>query len=131
MSQLPCRFSLLVEFKVRIGLAEEILRKRKPFSSTMNKPQLRRSEFRTACGFSNRITDTLLSSFLASTSKFTTLLSFISSALIYSRKEEMKHTEERKKKNIPSLPLTVMVPFPAGDLFCNTRGRVSFLLDTT
>lgn len=30
-----------------------------------------------------------------------------------------------------SVRLTVMVPFPAGDLFVKTSGRVSFLLDTT
>lgn len=86
----------------------------------------------------NRITTTLLSSFLASTSKVATLLSLISSALIYN-KQTNKKISKTKHSNATTgnisllhpLSLTVIVPFPAGVLFFKTRGLVSFLLDTT
>lgn len=75
---------------------------------------------------------TLLSSFLASTSKFTTRLSLISSALIYVGQSNVTlDTTQTLSANPLSERLTVMVPLPAGDLFFSMSGRVSFLLDTT
>lgn len=96
MSQLPSSFCLLVEFQVRIRLPKEILWKNKNGTTPIIKMQMSIYEWRTAFKLSKRITNTLLSSFLASTSKFTTLLSFISSALIYSRKK--RKTKEKSKQ---------------------------------
>lgn len=122
VSQLPSSCCLLEEFQIRIRLPKKILQRRNSPMNITNISERLPNQPRIPC---------YPISSLQPQNSPPCYLSFPP----HRSDVEMRNDSNNLRNTVAALPspsptLTVMVPFPAGDLFFRISGRVSFLLDT-